>query len=215
MNQLRIPASVSTAAILLFVYGGMMVFCNTCGIAMASVGDDPGMRDAMEKEVPGSGAVEVAAMVIGIALSLSMIVVGIGLYRLSPAARYAAFGVAALEIVITLVHSGYVAILVVPVQERLLAAEAQNMPPMGFDFAGVMSTSMWVGLAMSVGACLAFCLPVIWFLSTPAARAAFERGYLEPLPSERRPRYDGYDEDEDDHDPPPPRGPETGFTDRG
>ena len=93
-----------------------------------------------------------------------------------------------------------------------MAEEAQNLPP---EVGAIMGMSMWGSLGLALGLVLMFCVPVIFLLSGPRARAAFASEEFE-MPSDfGRPRYDAYDDDHDDFGSPPPGSPpDTGITNR-
>lgn len=208
------PGTVVAAAVLLYAYGGMLLFCGVCSGIKLAVDDADlpgGMDDALLKEVPSYKIVEIGVLVFNLLTAAAMIVTASGLLRLMPIARSAAYVVATVEILLSLAQCAYTAFLVMPVQERIFAQEEQNLPPMW------MNATMWVAVLFKIGFTLAFCMPVIFLLGSPKARAAFASEYFDPPPDGRRPRYDEYDDDDDDdgYGPPPPTSPpDTGFTDR-
>ncbi len=208
---IKTPGTVITAAVFLFIYGGLMLLCVVCS------GANPDMLDPnnpdnqrLANEVPGYNIVQIGTAVANLPTGLIMIVAGAGLLRLLPSARYLAYGITIFEILIALFHSGYTGALVIPAQNRIFAEEVPNLPP--DPMADFMNVSMWGMLLFGLGLVLVFLVPVLFLLSTRSARAAFASEYFEPPPSLRRPRYDDFDDDDDFGRPPSSR--DTGFRDR-
>jgi len=194
------PGSVITAAVLLFVYGSLMLFCNLCGagVVAANGGNDP----AVANELPSHIYVQGVSMALGLLMAVGMIVAGIGILQLMPIARIAAYGLCLADIFVSLLDSTYQAIFVFPVTDKIIAQAIQNQPPAPFDFAQLMRGGQWFGLCLGISIVLAFCVPIMIFLSTRSARAAFA-GEFQPEPP-RRDRFDDYDDDDY-----PPKAPPT------
>jgi hypothetical protein len=212
IRLIKPPGTVITAAVFLFIYGGLMLLCVVCSGAEAGM-LDPNNPDneLLAKEVPAHNFVQIATAVANLPVGLIMIVAGVGLLRLMPSARYLAYGITIFEILLALLHSVHAAVWVIPAQNRLFMEEVPNQPP--DPVAQIMNASMWGMLFFGLGLVLVFLVPVIFLLSTPSARAAFASEYFEPPPDFRRPRYDDFDDD-DDHFGRPPSSRDTGFRDR-
>ena len=214
------PGSVMTAAVLLLIYGSLMLVCGLCGGAGQFIKDpnDPmGLEEFMAKELPAHQVMEITQAVSNVVIALTMILAALGILQLMPAARIAAYCATIYEIVWAVVHSAYTVIFVFPVTERMFAQVAQNQPPMPFDFGQLMTGGMWVGVTLSFCICLGFCVPIILCLSTKSARAAFAWEYTpEFSPHDRLSRFDDLDDDDSYKPRPPgPRSPgDTGFSDR-
>src|SRR5262249_27076032 len=135
---------------------------------------------------------------------------------IQPSARVLAMVLAVADILVTLAHTAYSVMLILPVENRLLDEEAKNMPAeVPFDLFGMIKGAMWGGAALNVVLTLAVWITVLFMLNSQSVRAAFA-DELEPAEPPRREdsrsRYDDYD---DDLPRPSPRSSgETGITDR-
>jgi hypothetical protein len=193
------PGSVITAAVLLFVYGTLMLACNLCsvGVVAANGGNN---NNAVAQELPFDIYVQIVTMALSLLLAAGMIAAGVGTLRLMPIARIATYGLCVADIFISLLGSAYQAIFVFPVTEKIFAQAVQNQPQAPFDFAQLIKGSQWFGLCLGISIVLAFCIPIMIFLSTASARAAFKGEYHpEPPPRDRRDRFDDFDDDDDDY----------------
>jgi hypothetical protein len=225
------PGLAIAAGVLLIVYGGLGVLGSFCGAGTivlqqafqppAGPGEEQNffapVDPALAKEVPSAPAVETIALLFGLALSVAMIAVGIGILQMRPLARVLAMVIAAADILLTLAHTAYSVILLFPVQDRLLDEEAKNLPAeMPFNPFGMAKGAMWGGAALGVVFTLAIWITVLFMLNSKSVRAAFADDGESPDPPRRGdspPRYDGYDEDDELPPPPSSRG-DSGITDR-
>lgn len=203
-RAIKPPGPVVAAAVLLIAYAGMTLFgvgCTGIGILV----DDPdfplGLDPDLMHEVPSYFAVETTAFVLNILMALVMLGTSVGLLRLVPAARAMGYVVALAEIIQVLAHGVYNILVIMPVQERVLAEEEMNMP-MVANFNHFMEITFWSVNFFGILFALAFCGSVIVLLSGSRVSAAFAQDYFEPPPGMRRTRFE--DEHDDDHEAPPP-----------
>ena len=219
----KCPGFVITAAVLLFIYGTLMLICSFCGAAemavLAVAPDQPnngaGLFEQeleLAKRVPSYAIVEGCEGVFNFALGVVMIVVGFGVLRLRPSARFVGSSAAAAELVKTFVYGLYTVVVVFPVNDRIIEEQMQNAP---LNVANFAQTMTWAALVFQTVLAMAFCLCIIGFLNLKKSRDAFA-GKFDPDPhDERLARLDDFDED-DDYGPPrsrPPRLPgDTGIT---
>jgi sulfite exporter TauE/SafE len=209
---IKTPGTVISAAVCLFIYGGLMLLCVGCAGANPDA-FDPNNPDneRLAKEVPGHAVIEIGTAVLNLPVGLLMILAGVGLLRLMPSARYLAYGITLFEIVLALLHSIHSAVWVIPAQNRIVAEQIPNLPP--GPFAELLLASMWGMLLFGLALVLVFLVPVIFLLSTRSARAAFASEYFDPPPHLRRRPYDDFDDDDDDFGR-PPSARDTGFRER-
>ena len=196
----KTPGVVITAGVLLTVYGSLLLICGFCGGVGVFMPGDPGAEKMMVDGVPGYLIIKFAEPLSNVFVGVTTIIAGVGLFQLMAFARIAAYLAVAYQIFFVIVRNIYTAIFVLPVMERLFAQQAQNQPPAPFDMGQIIKGSMWFGIAISVLIHLAFCVPILAFLSSKSSRDAFS-GVSQPDPDEdreRRPRHDGYDDDDDD-----------------
>ena len=215
----KTPGAVVTAGVLLAVYGALLLICGICSGFSLFV-NDPAQEAIMIQDVPGYTIIKFVDAISTLLVAILMIVSGVGLFQLFSFARLAAYPVCVYQIFFVLAFNLHQAIFVVPVMPRLLALQMQNQPqPPPFDVNQFGAVVMWLKIAVAIIVPLAFCLPVLYLLSSKPARDAFS-GVSQPDPDddrERRPRHDGYDDDDDGYDRPksPPKSPgDTGIRDR-
>lgn len=220
----RCPASVITAAVLLFVYGGLLLMCSICGAAETALlvagGNQPGNPNdllAQERElarrIPSYTAVEGGLHLLNLLLGVTMILAGLGALYLKPIARRAGNAAVGVDLLLSLVHTAYAAIVVMPVNDQLLQEEAQNMP---FNVVDIAQAATWGTLAFAAILTLAFNVSILLFLNTQKSRDAFA-GKFEPDPfQERLAKFDELAEDDDEYGrrrrSPPGEPGDTGFT---
>jgi hypothetical protein len=205
----KTPGAVVTAGVLLAVYGALLLICGFCGGVSLFIGD-PNADKMMIDEAPGYMIVKFAEPLSNLFVGVTMIIAGVGLFQLMALARVAAYLAVIYQIFFIVVRNIYTAIFLLPLMDRLMAQQLQNQPA-PFDMGQIMKGSMWAGIAISILIHLAFCVPILAFLSSKSARDAFS-GVSQPDPDddrERRPRHDGYDDDDDGYDRPksPPKSP--------
>ena len=195
--QLKTPGVVVTAGVLLIVYGSLMLTCGVCGGFGLAI-NDPG-DDELAAEVPGYAIVQVGETASNLLIGVAMILSGVGVLRLMPIARIGGYATSIYEIVLAVFHSVYNIVFVFP------AVEAQNAPPMPFNFGGLLTGSMWFGLIIGLALTLGLCGPIIYLLSVPAARAAFADEFQGEPPRDSGRRHGDLDDDDDDSGAPAPR----------
>ena len=216
------PGAVMTAAVLLFVYGGLMLVSSCCGVGqvlLIGMADENGGQGAnvlpdlvageraIAKEVPSYLAVQISTHAFNLLIGGTMVLAGIGVLQLRPAARGAAIMASATDIFLTLIVSAYNAIVVLPVNDRLMAPEVQNMPP---EFGNFLQAGLWGGVCFGIVFTLAFCGPIILTLNLKTVRDAFAGKFPKAPPDLRRDEYD----DDDDHYGGPRSSDDTGFSER-
>jgi hypothetical protein len=217
------PGVVVAAAILLFIAGGFSVlgvFCAGIGLAAQSaMPENPALKgkpalDAralqkrMNDEIPGKQFVDYGNLGFNFLFGIVKIIVGVGLLKMMSWARMTAFVVAVISILFMLGHAAYQAIVEFPVNDRIFADQAKELPPnMPFNFPMFMQSIAIVVLVLAVVIVLAYWLTVIFLLSGERVRMAFANAGTDPPPTDEekpRSRYEGYDDEGD-------RPPETGI----
>ena len=223
-RQPKRPGFVTTAAVLLFSYGGLMLLCSFCGAAeMAMIVAAPnanaqgpfdvaGQERELAKRIPSYVVVSSCTHVFNLALGAAMIVAGIGALRLKPFARFVGSGAAAADILVTSLSGCYHVLVVFPVSERIAQEQLQNVP---FNAAGLTGGVSWAVLIFLTVFTLVFCLLIIGFLNAKKSRDGFA-GKFEPDPDEERlARFEAFNDGDDDFRPRsrPPQAPgDTGIT---
>ena len=193
------PGVVISAGVLLIIYAALMLFAGVCGGLLLAL-DDPN-EALLEEEAPGYHIVQVFSTVSNVVMGVILVVIGVSFFQLMPLARSAGYVACTYEIVAGIGLFFYNLILVMPAAERLLALQAQNGP--GIEM--FTRTFMWGSVIFGILLPLAFCAPVIYLLSLPAARSAFAGDFQGAPPSaERRRRYEDFDDEDDNYPPPQP-----------
>ena len=193
--------------------GGMMVFANALNQQIGG-GDELvlGVDPDVAKEVPSAPYVEAGVLVISLLLGVGMLFAGAGVLQVKPMARVLGVVVGAGDLVLTLLHSLYNAVLVFPVQDRLLGEEAQNFGGGPFNIFEAIKTGMWGSLLLQVVFNALWWAVVLFFLMHPSVSAAFDTADEPDEPRRRERSYPRREDfDDDDHGIPPP--PDTGITD--
>ena len=162
------PGSVITAAVLLFIYGTLTLFCNLAsGAVVATNGWQIPGQQAVAQEFPAHPYIEIGVLTFSLLVNGSMIVAGIGVLRLMPMARHAAISLCGIDIVAALFHATYEAIVVFPLTNKIAAQAGPN--PM----ANVEAFGQWFGLCFGLVLVLAFCIPIILFLCFKSCASRF------------------------------------------
>jgi hypothetical protein len=225
--QPRVPGSIITASVFLFIYGALLLFCGVCGGASVAIQpkEDPmGLKAAMDKEAPGHELISYGGIATNVLFGMLFLASGVGVLRLVNFFRILAYLACAGILLTTAGSTILTALYIFPVQQRIIMQQMQNpnQPPMPFDMNMVMSGSLALGILITIGAHLFFCGFIAIPLSMKSARDAFAGIVPEsddPYSRRRRPRE--RDDDRDDFDdgygePKTPRSPgDTGITDRG
>ncbi len=227
----KTPGFVITAAVLLFIYGSLMLVCSGCGVAQMALAaaapapEGPPRPDdvfAQERElakrIPSYTAVEASIHVYNLVLGVTMIVAGLGALYLKPFARYAGSGAAAADLFMTCTHGIVYNVLVVfPVNDRILEEQAQNGQ---INMAGFAQTATWGALVFGVLLTLVFCGLIVLFLNLKKSRDAFAGKFELDPEEERLARFDAFNDDDEDDDyrrprPTAPKAPgDTGITEK-
>src|SRR5262245_43670035 len=142
------PLSIMPIAILHFVFGGMGILCGICsGIQLAGAGGGQNwmaptptgpqaaemkqmqdeMQEAMESAA-GSKAVQVGTFVVDLAVSIIMIVSGIGLLQLRPWGRLLSIVYAILSISLKIFEAVYAFAVTKPIIDKFLEARTPSVP---------------------------------------------------------------------------------------
>ncbi len=223
------PPSVITAAVLLLIYGGLLLVCGMCGagggalgMAMQDKGGDQARIQAMmDKDAPGHQFVQWGSLALNFLVAFMIIGAGIGVLRWSPIGRMTAYLGIVLDLLVSCGSNIYQIVFIMPVTEKFLAEamlqqQKQGGPPPPFDIGALATGAGIFGVVLVVVVKLGFLVPAAICLNTAGARAAFS-GQLKGPPSDDDrdwgSRSSGYD---DGYNPPsPPRSPgDTGITDR-
>lgn len=219
------PAGIMTAAVLLFTYGGLLLTCGVCGTiggaaGLAMKGNQPAnekrLQEIIDKEAPGNQIVGFANTAMHFVMGAAMIGAGIGVLMWSQIARFAAYALIVLELMLSCGVKVYQMAVVMPATQKMmdeLMKEQQKMgaPPMPFDLGALMTGTGAIVSVVILLAQLGLLIPVVICLSTAGARAAFS-GKLQAATDQRaddeRDRRSG-DDDYDDgfNAPKPPKNP--------
>jgi hypothetical protein len=215
------PTSVLVIAIFHFIFGGFGLIGGLVGLVFGVMmiaqpkpppgyvvaSNPPTIADTskyLDSNVPFWREVSLSFAVVGLALSIVLLVGGIGLLHMKPWARFLSIGYAAGSIVLQCCSLFYTIVYVTPVQIALYdqmppppgmaAAQAQTIASMSKTVAGCSQFAGLLGLI--------YPLIVLIIMSLPKVRAAF-RG--ETLDADRIDDFDddprGRREDEYDDEP--------------
>ena len=69
------PGTVIAAAVLLFLYGGLMLICSVCG-ALDAVAGNQDMRAFMDKELPATEFISIIQVCSNLVIGVGMITMG-------------------------------------------------------------------------------------------------------------------------------------------
>jgi hypothetical protein len=223
----KTPGLVIAAAVLLFIYGGLMLTCSSCGVAqmvMVAAAPAPQQEDLLAQEreltkrIPSYAPMEACAHVFNIVLGVIMIVAGFGALYLQPFARFAGSGAMAADLLMTCSHGTYTAVVVFPVNDQILEEQMQNAP---IDLVGMFQAVTWGSLAFGFVFTLVFCVLILWFLNAKKSRDAFAGKFELDSHEERLARFDAFDDNDDEEDdyrrprPASPKAPgDTGIKDK-
>jgi hypothetical protein len=220
MHVSRTPRSVVAAAVCLFVYGALLLVCVTCSHSFRFTAQDPDhpgadadavLQARLDRDAPGNTVVSAGTAAADLVFAFVLFLSGLGVLRLMPIARIAAYAVCVCAILLAVAGSAYQILVIVPIHEQLLA---QNR---GLGIIAPEITLAWkvgtiIRLLIAVGIALLLGVCSVILLSVESARAAFAGKFDEPLRDNSRPRFD-----DDEHNF-PSRGsrspPDTGITDR-
>jgi hypothetical protein len=230
----RRPGSVTAAAVLAMIYGSLFLFCGLCGLGFLITqgsmnqglfgGGDPQqaqmqkqMQEAIERDVPAYRVVQIAIPILGLALSLAMLIAGIGLLGMHSWARMLAVLAALIAVASTAFQAIYQVVFVLPATSDALgaalpAAMAKGPGPGPAPGAAAMATMMQMVFTMTgivtvvlYVLIIAYLLLIVVLLQRRHVRAAFAAG---GLPAETPELSDRGAEDEGWRPSGPPRSPE-------
>jgi hypothetical protein len=163
------PGSVTTAAILLFVYGALTLTCHlSCG-AFTLANRDFVLNRQLEVELPSLHIIRVTTLLSGLVLSIAAFLCGVGVLRVRPLARNAANFVCTVGLVITIIRGTYDVLIVQPACRPILARMALNQPRVGQMDPFFMAAET----AFNVLFLLVLCVLILTFLNVRSAREAF------------------------------------------
>lgn len=220
----RTPGAIIGAAVIMFIYGGLLLMCVLCGgigLVAKDPGDPMGLEAMMDKEAPGHQVIQIGSVGFNFLFAISFFACGLGILWLNQIARFGTYLVCLGVMFVTAAGAVYNAVFLFPIQERVIAQQLQAQGPAPFDISALMKGSMAAGLCIAVGIPLIFCLPIMILISVKSARMAFageftpalsddddyQRGRREPS---RDDDYDdGYGSERRSDDKPP----DTGFRD--
>jgi hypothetical protein len=158
VNRRVLPVAVILSAILLFTYAAFLMPCGCFGMAM---GLHPGFGHGPQPK-PGQKEELIAVHSVYLAFGFVLILAGVGLLRLMPSARWAAFGAIACHFVAAGIHDVYV-VNVVP-RMRLNGADL------------LLDGEFWLYIIGPTLIPVVFAAALVGLLSTSKARAAFTAG---------------------------------------
>jgi hypothetical protein len=226
------PGSVTAAAVLAIVYGSLGMLCGLCGVAgLATQGlvaknfmpvggpnqpDIQKMQQALEQDIPGYRAFQIANPTVGLALSFAILLAGIGLLGMKSWARTLALVICVLDILwigfLTFYQSVYVMPVSTKAAEAMMAGIAKGpgkpgVPPPA-QMEGIMKLATTVGTGLLIAfyvVLIIYLLIIVILLGRAHVRAAFAgegfAGEAGSLDTERLP---------EDHDEGWPQRPEPG-----
>jgi hypothetical protein len=228
MRQMR-PGAVTAAAVICIIYGSLFSLCglgSALSLAFQDMGGDPAtdavqakMDEVRQAEVPAYKTYVIASVVLGLALTLLILIGGIGLLGMNHWARTVAILGCSCDILTSVLGSIYYIVWVYPATRKAfelmpadLAAKGIIPPP---DFLEVMEM---VHMAAEIGAVVVSLLAIIplSIVIVLLTRPHVVQAFYNPLPDdledrvrdleedlefeERRREYDdrGYDDIRDD-----------------
>lgn len=202
-----IPGAIIGAAVVMFVYGGLLLLCVTCsgGALAMNPPDQIGLQAALDKDAPGHKIVQFAGLGFSFVFAITFIGAGFGVLWRSNIARFIAMAACVAIVFETIATTGYQAFIVSPVTEKIMADHMLKAPPgqkPPIDMGAVMVGGRIVGVLIAISIPLLFCTPILILLNVKSAREAFANKPMdEPEEAPSSSRYRGYDDD-DDYRPP-------------
>jgi hypothetical protein len=216
----RTPGAIIGAAIIMFIYGGLLLMCVLCsglGLVVKDPGDPMGLEAMMDKEAPGHQIIQIGSVGFNFLFAISFFACGLGILWLNQIARFGTYLICLGVVLVTAAGAVYNVVYLFPIQERAIAQHMQAQGPAPFDINALMKGSMAAGLCIAIGIPFVFCLPIMILISVKSARMAFAGQYAPALSDDddyhREPREpnrdDGYGSKRRSDDAPP----DTGFRD--
>jgi hypothetical protein len=181
------PASITVIAVLHFVFGGLGIVCVICsGISVAASGqswmapsgpnaaDMQRLQDDMQKALesgPAFHAVQIGTIVVDLAVSLIMIVSGIGLLQLRPWGRRLSIIYAILSIGLKIFEAAYSLLFTLPLVNEFVNTHAAKSQEEQF----AMNIMRMVAIAPPIVqlVCMIYPIIVLFIMSRPKVRVAF------------------------------------------
>jgi hypothetical protein len=190
------PGSVTAAAVLAIIYGGLFTICNLCGVFGLAAqgagnlfgGGDPQqaqlqkqVEEAMAKDVPVYKPVQIAGLVVGLLSALAFLAAGIGLLGMQSWARLLALAAALFTVFYDIAQSIYQLVFVMPAMNRVFTEVLPNALPKGpapmpAEFMQIMKASLIAGIVIGVLiqiAVIVYLLIIVFLLMRSNVRAAF------------------------------------------
>ena len=196
-------------AILNIVFGSLFLLCYLCGgvsLIMQSAAGNGGLggrkdqaaeiADHLKAEVPGYAVYQVGNVVVNLALSILLLICGIGLLGMNQWARVGSIVYAITAILTTLGGLVYQLAVVNPVMNRYLEAmlraqAGQRGPDASFLLTIITAATVIVAILLMI-----YAIVLLVMMLLPRVRAAFASGPLGGGPLADRPG-DAGDENED------------------
>jgi hypothetical protein len=190
------PLSIMPIAVLHFVFGGMGILCGLCsGIQLAGGGGQnwmaptptaPGpqademkqMQDEMQKAMENSAsrAVQIGSVIVDLAISIMMIVSGIGLLQLRPWGRMLSIIYAILSISLKIFEAVYAFAVTKPTIDHFLETHTASAPEQQFMFTVLKMVAIIPPVIQLV--CMIYPIIVLIIMFRPPVVAAFRHGGL-------------------------------------
>jgi hypothetical protein len=179
-------------AVLHFVFGGLGILCGICsGIQLAGGGQNwmtptptgpqaaemKQMQDEMQKAMEsaaGSQAVQIGAVVADLAISIIMIVSGIGLLQLRPWGRSLSILYAILSISLKILEAVYAFAVTGPIINEFINTHTASGPEQQFMFSVMRMVAIIPPIIQLV--CMIYPIVVLIIMFRPAVVAAFRDG---------------------------------------
>jgi hypothetical protein len=186
------PLSIMPIAVLHFVFGGLGILCGICsGIQLAGGGQNwmtptpngpqaaemKQMQDEMQKAMEsgaGSKAVQIGTVILDLAISIIMIVSGIGLLQLRPWGRSLSILYAILSIALKIFEAVYAFAVTGPIINEFINTHTASGPEQEFMFTVMRMVAIIPPLIQLV--CMLYPIIVLIIMFRPAVTAAFRNG---------------------------------------
>ena len=241
------PGLVTFVAVVLIILGSLSLLGGVCGGAATvfmALQPEPAAPPApgdimapmaqqqhfMAKEVPAYTATQFGILFLELLFGAGQLIAGIGLLRLSPAARMLALFLTVTKLLYALAHHAYQLIFILPAASKLqqqMMADMQKMagpnapPPPPIDIGGLTQAMGMIGVGCTFAVQLTIAIMILIVLNMQTTKDAFagiSPGGLPEDDDRLRSRLKGYDEDEDtdykgSRKPPKSSG-DTGFTEK-
>jgi hypothetical protein len=182
-------------AVLHFVFGGLGIFCGICsGVQLAGGGQNwmmptptgpqsgkaaemKQMQDEMQKAMEsgaGSKAVQIGTVILDLAISIIMIVSGIGLLQLRPWGRSLSILYAILSIALKIFEAVYAFAVTGPTINEFINTHTASGPEQEFMFTVMRMVAIIPPIIQLV--CMIYPIVVLIIMFRPSVTAAFRNG---------------------------------------